>query len=82
MSSQQGFLTSFSVFRPATTRQKLKAKFLMTCRLEPDILEFSMNGDLQIGSGEINAVLSKFIWVKVSDLSSRKKYPPALTHDI
>jgi hypothetical protein len=74
--------TSYSVFLSQQPGRTLKAKFLMTCRQEPDILEFNMNGDLQIDSGEVNADLSKFIQAKVSDLSSRKKYPPGLTHDI
>src|SRR5579862_3949385 len=60
------------------TETPVKAKFLTTCRLERDIQEFDIGGHLRISSEEVNADLSKFIQVRVDDLSKKKKYPTGL----
>ena len=62
----------------------LNVKFLIICRPESDIQGYlqDINGHLRIDSGKVNADLSKFIQVKVNDLSKKKKFPPQLKQDV
>ena len=62
----------------------LNVKFLIICRPESDIQGYlqDINGHLRIDSGKVNADLSKFIQVKVNDLSKKKDFPPQLKQDV
>ncbi|KAI9854824.1 MAG: hypothetical protein M1813_000840 [Trichoglossum hirsutum] len=60
----------------------INAKFLITCRPEPDILKFDVAGDLPLDLADISADLRKYIRVRVDDISREKDYSPALAQDI
>ena len=69
-----------------TSRERgtMKAKFLITCRPDQDIRNclLDIGGYVQIDSANVNADLSKFIQVKVEDLSRKKGYSPDLSKKV
>jgi hypothetical protein len=70
--------------------RNLNVKFLIICRPESDIQQnlHDINGPehgsghLRVDSGKVNADLSKFIQVKVDDLSKKKSLPLQLKQDV
>jgi hypothetical protein len=84
-SSQQAFLTHLEkLFAIQQLDGNLNLKFLITCRPEQEIEDTlrDVGECLRIDSSKINADLSKFVDVKVDELSRRKDYPTTLQHDI
>src|SRR2546421_346757 len=64
--------------------ERLKVKFLITCRPEPEI-EFTLRAvgeQMRVDSRKINTDLSNFIEVKVEKLFKDKGYPSKLAQDI
>ena len=59
-------------------------KLLITCRPEDDIEKhlFDINGYLRIDSAKVNADLSKFIRVRVDDLSRKGRYSNVLKEKV
>ena len=85
--SRQLFLTVFTKLFVSQQSKKTYVKFIVTSRRENDIEEsLSAVGptirNLQVDSGKVNHDLSKFIVVKVNELSKRKKYTEKLKEDI
>ena len=77
--SRQLFLTNFTKMFCPPQRESVFVKFIVTSRRENDIEEsFSTVGsivqNLQVDSGKVNDDLSKFIDVKVDELSTRKRF--------
>ncbi|KAF6231660.1 hypothetical protein HO173_010192 [Letharia columbiana] len=85
--SRQLFLTAFKKLFVSQQSEKTYVKFIVTSRREKDIVEsLSAVGpairNLQVDSGKVNDDLSKFIVVKVNELSTRKKYSESLKEDV
>ena len=85
--SRQLFLTSFKELFVSQQSEKTYVKFIVTSRRERDIVEsLSAVGpairNLQVDSGKVNDDLSKFIVVKVNELSTRKGYSESLKEDV
>ncbi len=79
--SRQLFLTNFTKLFSSQQSKKRVVKFIVTSRGENDIKESLVTAgpvvqNLQIDSGRVNDDLSKFIDVKVDELSIRKGYQP------
>ena len=79
--SRQLFLTNFTKLFSSQQSKKTVVKFTVTSRRENDIEEslFAVSPaiqNLQVDSGRINDDLSKFIDVKVDELSTKKRYQP------
>lgn len=84
-SSRQDFLKSLSaLFTIPDLGSTHNIKFLITSRPEHDIecALKSVGNCLRVDSGLINEDLSRYIDVKVKELSSNESYSPHLTHDI
>ena len=85
--SRQLFLTAFKELFVSQQSEKTYVKFIVTSRREDDIEEsLSAVGPairhLQVDSGKVNDDLSKFIVVKVNELSARKKYNEKLKEEV
>ena len=79
--SRQLFLTNFTKIFSSQQSKKRVVKFIVTSRGENDIKESLVTAgpvvqNLQIDSGRVNDDLSKFINVKVDELSKKKRYQP------
>lgn len=79
--SRQLFLTNFTKLFSSQQSKKTVVKFIVTSRRENDIEEslFAASPaiqNLQVDSGRVNDDLSKFIDVKVDELSTKKQYQP------
>ena len=79
--SRQLFLVNFIKLFSSQQSKKTVIKFIVTSRGENDIKESLVTADpaiqnLQIDSGRVNDDLSKFINVKVDELSKKKGYQP------
>ena len=81
--SRQLFLTEFTKIFSYQQSEKRSVKFIITSRRENDIVE-SLSAaspairNLQVDTGKVNNDLSKFIDVKVDELSTKKQYQPML----
>jgi hypothetical protein len=86
--SRHTFLPNFKkLFCPPQQSGKAFVKFIVTSRpnndIEESLSEISPKiRNLQLDSGKVNADLSKFIDVKVDELSTQKSYPPNLKQTI
>lgn len=80
--SQQAFLTLLA--RLFTLDRNVYAKFLITYRPELEIVQtlFAVGRYLRIDLGNINTDLSRFIDIRVDELSRDKGYPNKLAQDI
>ena len=84
-SSRQALLVCLAeLFASPRTIRTANVKFLITCRPEPEIQEalLDVKGHLRVDSGKVNVDLSRFINVKVDELSRRKAYKPKMTQTI
>ena len=84
-STRRDLLISLAeLFTSPQTGGTANVKFLVTCRPEEDIQNylFDINGYLRVDSAKVNADLSKFIQVKVNDLSRKKRYSDELKNKV
>ncbi|KAL9134421.1 MAG: hypothetical protein Q9175_004391 [Cornicularia normoerica] len=85
--SRQLFLTEFTKLFRSPQSKKTHVKFIVTSRRENDI-QVALSAvtptirDLQVDSGRVNDDLSKFIGVKVDELSAEKRYSSGLKDKI
>ena len=85
--SRQLFLTEFTKLFRSQQSKKIHVKFIVTSRRESDI-QMALSAvspiirDLQVDSGRVNDDLSKFIDVKVDELSAEKRYSAGLKDKI
>ena len=83
--SRQALLVRLAELFPSSGASgTANVKFLITCRPESEIQEalLEVKGQIRVDSGKVNMDLSRFINVKVDDLSKRKAYNPKMTQTI
>jgi ankyrin repeat domain-containing protein 50 len=75
--------TLSKLFRPGLESQDIKAKFVITCRPEPDInAAFKIQKSLRIDSAKVNKDLQRFVNLEVDKIGEAKDWPSDLIREV